>query len=82
MADSNRSSQSAIDCGFNWSAQHRLGFRDATASACQIVLMHKIMLLPGHSHSCLYSLGSLSRVRKAMSFKPLSVRMDGVASTG
>ena len=32
---------SVLGSGFNWSAQHRLGLGDATASACQIGTNHK-----------------------------------------
>jgi len=73
----------AHGCGFNWSAQHMLGFRTQ-----QQVLVESVLIA---SSAVSWSLSFVverlrivakPRRRKALGFKRLSVRMDGVASTG
>ena len=74
---------SQFACGFNWSAQHMLGLRDARGSACHIGTNRK-----GRCSWALSLVLVRSRIvakprhRKAIGLKPLSVKMDGVASTG
>jgi hypothetical protein len=74
---------SEFGCEFNWSAQHTLGLGNATASASHIGTNRKERCLLGPLTRLERSrIVAKPRRRKAIGCKLLSVRMDGVASTG